>query len=353
MLETEIDIDGTDADERSETDRVQDERLEKVDNFFSSLQPGCTLLIERVQPSWCAGVLEEITVSDEPPDLEYFINTWGGEVLSVKLRGKSGRLGGSYKLPLKSYPPLLYGQKLNPPDKAQKFRTDSQPQQNERPQLMISHPAPSPSASPFNLEKIIGGVTAALPFVFKYLENQSAKRDQQFALMLNLANRNQSGGIGDITKVGQAMVQLNQLFQQTAGAGGGGGGDDVTSFIPQALEVVKMFLSNPAAQSKPKAKITGPVSGPSMMPTPPAVRRSSAPAATVTALNPPSNISQQIAEMPPEAAAKAIIDSLGRMPSDKRDQAISAFLTEFQADMGDEEFEDEEDDGAEETASRG
>lgn len=46
--------------------------------------------------------------------------------------------------------------------------------------------------------------------------------------------------------------------------------------------------------------------------------------------------------MEPKDAAGTLIEAIGRMNPDKRNEAIGHFLTEFQADMG-EEMDDEDD----------
>lgn len=349
LQETEIPV-GPQLESEIEYER----QIERLDSFFATLQPGVTLLIERIKPSWCSGLLEEITVGDEAVNLDYFIDTWGGQVLSVKVRDKRGRLGGKYKIPLHSYPPLRFGELIEQFNKGDRFR-EQEYQPNPSP-VVVHQPAPSAST-----DKIIASLAGLAPFFLEYMKNQEARRQNDMMMMMQMMKANNGGGgggIADFGKMAAVMQQLNQIFRENQGGGDNGGGD--MDFLPQALDVLKMVLSPGAAQSQPKQPKSrlsaGVPSG-----APPARRMSAAPGpmsqpapvAKVMPL-PTKDIAGTISQMEPKEAAGTLIDAIGRMNPDKRNEAIGHFLTEFQNDMGDElEDEDFEDEPAETDDKRG
>ena len=300
-------------DNRTESERAADENLEKIDSFFARLQPGATLLIERTQPTWCSGILEEITVSNEALTLDYFIETWGGHVLGVKLRNARGRFnGGSYKIPLNSYPPKVYGEVIRKQDVMDRLRgTEKEPGNTNLP-MVFNAPAPAQSTS---LEKLVTALPAMLPILLKWIESSAERRQREMLLMMKMMNPgNGGGGIGDITKLGGAMVELQKAF----GASGGGGTGELTDFIPQALGILESVLQKKAPEQQ-TPRITA---------APPNVRQ---------IRQQPSNAAQAIADMNPKGAAQTIIAALGSMPADKRSAAISEFMSEYRNTMTDDD----------------
>jgi hypothetical protein len=309
--------------------------IERLDSFFAGLSPGVSLLVERLRPSWCSGVLEEFTV-DDPIGLDYFIEQWGGELLLVKVRGKGGKLRGSYKIPLHSFPPLLYGDQIKQPNRGDRFREDSP----------AAAPTPSPSIvqTGFPTEKIMAAASGLAPVLMQWMKSQEDRRRaeedrrrEDMQMMLAMMKSNQGGGLSDITKVGAVMAQLNEMFKQNAPVGGGSEMD----FLPHALDVLKTVMgSQPASREQPKARITPPA--PSLSSGPPSRQR-----ATVTPLpvREGEDVSSQIAKMEPARAVESVLEALGKMDPDKRDAVIGTFLMKYQEDMsGDDGAIEDEDD---------
>lgn len=310
-------------EQMSAADQQREEQISRLDEFFSSLQPGVSLLIERVKPSWCSGLLEEIQISDDGIDLAYLIDTWGGQLLSIKVRGKGGRLiGGSYKVPLFSYPPMVYGRRLRSPDRAGRYQDDE-----ERQPLPAPTPAPVVVNQSATIEKLLAGIPAMIPLVLKVMENSEARRQSDLAMMMQMTKLGQ-GGLSDITKVGAVMSQLHEMFRQNSGGGEAGGEMD---FMAHAMDVMKMFMDKNQNQTQP-SKLTGPQSAPAV---------SSPPSSTVTQLMPSQstgrNLAKTISDLSPQVAAETIIEALGYMSPDKQQAAMGAFLGEYQS------MEDEED----------
>lgn len=318
------------SDERSESERQYDEQIERLDQFFASVQPGVTLLIERLKPSWCSGLLEEITVGDEAIDLQYFIETWGGHLLSVKVRGKGGRLAGSYKVPLHSYPPLRWGERIWPNDRGERFREKDEQQPQQSP-VVVNPPAPSHS-----FKEILSALPALLPIALKYFEGQEQRRREDMAMMLEMSRRSNGGGGGmDLSQLGTVFTQLHDVFGKM---GGGGGGGELEQFLPQALDVLKMVMQPKGGGEKPAPR--GRLAPPSPIRpvtqlTPPkgaAAAESSSSSATL----PPRDVASDLLNMDPTDAAETIIEAIGRMEPGKRDQAMTHFIGQMQNMEGDE-----------------
>ena len=337
-------------DERTDSEREYDRQIERLDSFFAGVQPGVTLLIERLKPSWCSGLLEEITVTDEIIDLQYFIENWGGELLSVKVRGKGGKLKGSYKVPLHSYPPLRYGQRISPYKKGERFQEEDQENHAPAPPVVVNPPQSAV------LEKIVSSLPAILPLVMQWAQQAEERRRADMALFMQMAKTNNSGGgIKDLSNLGAVYTQLAEVFK----AHGDGGGGSELDFIPQALDVLKMVLQ-PADKAPQKGRLTSspPVSSPparkatvTQLPTQGAPAPSSS--SSTPALEVPIDMAGNISSMAPERAAETIIEALGRMEPSKRDAAIGHFLGEFQATMAEEDDDIDGDDAEQEDKQRG
>lgn len=315
----------------------EQEQLDRLDDLLGRLQANQRILIERLQPSWCSGFLEEVTLTEQI-GLDYFIDTWGGHLLSVKVRGTRGRLKGSYKIPLYSFPPLRYGEPISQSNKGDRFKTEeSAPPAPNQP--VVVNPG-----NPF--EKLFTALPTVLPLVFDYMRSQEQKRQADFQMMVQMMKQNSGGGLADITKVGAVMTQLNDMFKQNAGIETGNGEID---FIPHALEVMKMVLGN-QSQAKPQPqpqapRLAAPRGGPPRKP----IRSESVPP-NVTPLK--RDLAAELSEMEPTQAAQMVMNALGRMSPDKRDAAMGTFVAQMNEDLGDDGFggfDDDDYDDSDET----
>lgn len=309
------------ADDRTESEKASDAELDRLDSFFAQLQPGARLLIERVQPSWCAGLLEEVTISSESLTLDYFIEMWGGHVLSVKPRGIRGRFsGGSYQIPLHSYPPKVYGEIITKSSVMDRLRGTERTDNQQNPNQIVVNPQ-TPRSSAF--DKFVSALPTMVPVFLKWMEQSAERRQREMLMMMKMMNP-VNNATTDITKVGAALVELQKTFG--AGAGGASSGD-ITDFIPQALGILESVLKKPD-QSSPRISGATPAL-PNVRP----IRKSG------------NQISGAIASMAPKDAATTIIEALGTMQPEKRQAAISEFMSEFQNTMGREEEDDFSDEG--------
>jgi hypothetical protein len=318
-------VDNDDENELTEAEKAYEKQIERLDSFFGSLHPGVSVLIERLRPNWCAGLLEEVPITDEGLNLDYLIETWGGHLLLCKIRGMRGRLiGGSYKVPLYSYPPLRYGEVLRPQDRGDRFKQDEDT-------TAPSGQSPVVVNQSSSMDKFFAALPALAPFVVKMLENSDARRREDMAMMMQMMKAQQTNPFGDITKIGNVMTQLSDLFANNMNNGNANGGNEM-DFMTHVMDVLKMTFENP--QQQPQARLTQP-------------QQTSGPPAPVTRLNPsaqsqPQNVAQTISAMEPQNAAETIIEAIGRMPSDNREAAIGHLIAEYQAMENDEDSEEED-----------
>ena len=339
------------VDDRTPSEVEYDQQMDRLDTLFSSLDPGVSLLVQRIQPSWCKGVLEELTIGDDEVNLDYFIENWGGQLLLVKIRGDRGRVKGNYRIPLYSYPPMVYGKRLKYNDKSERFTDDPEPQAPNTAQS-----SPIVVNQPSSMEKVFQLLPTIIPMFAEMMKAQEARRQADLAMMLQIS-KSQGGGLSDITKVGAVMGQLSEMFRNNNAEISNPGDAD---FMGNALEVIKTVFANkqdvPVQDSHKliPPKSSRPITGPPV----PSSNSVVTPITKSAPQNPPdaqnTNIAQSISMMDAKEAADTIIEAMCRMPSSKRDDAIGNFIAQYKDDMGiDNEVEDGDDDYVDSEESRG
>jgi len=314
-------------DDKTPSEIEYDRQLDRLDSLFSSLSPGVTLLIQRIQPSWCKGVLEEITIGDDEVNLDYFISTWGGHLLLVKIRGASGKIAGNYKIPLFSYPPMVYGKKLKYNDKSDRFldEPESIPNANPAPQ------SPIVVKSDSGMEQIVKILPTIIPLITEYSKANEARRQADMAMMMQIMHAQNNSGLSDITKIGSVMSQLSEMFKRNNE--GGGGASDM-DFMASALDTIKTVFAN-KTEKKSEPRLIAPVKArPGAPPVAPPIGPPVKLTSNVTPLkNSTENIAKSISELDPRSISDTIIQAMSRMEPGKRNEAIGHFLAEYEADM--------------------
>lgn len=111
--EKDRDVEYVEVDE-IEGEEEQDETVSAIEDYLKGITPGMTVHIYREEPSEYRGWLETKTVSDadNPIDLNYLINKWGGHKLRLKFRRPNGRWAKHVDIDLYSYDPLVMGRPL-------------------------------------------------------------------------------------------------------------------------------------------------------------------------------------------------------------------------------------------------
>lgn len=278
-------------DNRTEYEREYDRQIDRLDTFFASLQPGVTLLVERLKPTWCSGLLEEMTVSEEAINLGYFIENWGGQLLLVKVRGPRGRLSGSYKIPLHTYPPLRFGEKIYRRQLENPDKIKDDPQASQLP--VIVNP-PSPNGSSKAIEKIIAAIPTILPFVLKWIEASESRRQADMALILNQQHIANASPYNSLTEAFGLFTQLQSRFQNTDKSDN----DEIIGLLGKMADA---FGSN---KTPPDTRIS-----------PPSVRSSQ---------NQP--IHEILSKMPPTQALATFQSAVSAMPPEGQAQTLSELI---------------------------
>ena len=240
-------IEREENDPRNEPEREADRKIEALETELASLQAGVQVIIERLRPSWCKGQLEKLTIGDEGLDLDYLIRTWGGNLLSVKICGKGGRIHGSHTVELYTFDPRRHGKILRAPNR------------NEDDEDIAPAPLMAPPPSP---------EIALFP---KMLEMMEAQRQSE-------------------------METLRAI----------------------------LLAQNQSAPARP---IENP---------------------NVTPLRGADDIVSQISAMDPNLAADTLITALGKMPGNRQEETIAAFMERFQDTMPDYFEEDDDSEGVRE-----
>jgi hypothetical protein len=335
-----VDENDTKTIEPSPLAQAIEDKASKLEQDLALLQPGVQVLIERLQPGWCRGPLEKYTVGEEGLDLTYLRDTWGGDVLSIKIIGARGRFQGSHTIELKSFPPRSFGRKLRQPNR---YEPDDGDDTNQP-----STPAINPNQT--------SNQQADMMFRMVELLNQQRQSEVDTLRLLleaqiKSASERQSvntgggggGGISEILKMARGYHQLRDLFQSEAPPSQ----DPDEAFPMMMLETFGKFFNQPTG---PKAPITGTrqlPATPKIIAVPNATPQSVPPATQKQV----PDLSQTLSKLPPREAVRTILNALGSMPEDQREAALEEFWQEFSQMMPDAEgYEDDQDQdqGAEE-----
>jgi hypothetical protein len=324
---------------RTPAEEIEEEKVDRLEAELSALEPGVQVIISRLQPSWCKGKLEKITVPDEGIDVNYLIRTWGGKLLSLKVLGKGNRILGSHSIELYTFEPRIYGKPLRQPTHIDGSVDEDTP--TNAPIVPTSAPQQDMTAlyaKMFELadERNKAEIDGLKQMLITFMTQSTQQPPPQQASAL--------GGISDLVKTANAINQLKEAFHTEPVLSGASPED---AFPGQVMDVLKMFLDN--KQSEP-AKLTGPVQAQLQQTAqqPPATRK-------VTPIHGTDPIAQ-ITAMDPTRAADTLITALGRMPQQKKAATVTAFwkrFEEYQQELATaagenpeeyEEYEDEEDD---------
>jgi hypothetical protein len=318
-----------------------EEKTSKLEQDLALLQPGVQVLIERLQPGWCRGPLEKYTVGEEGLDLTYLRDTWGGDVLSIKIIGARGRFQGSHTIELKSFPPRSFGRKLRQPNR---YEPDDGDDMNQ------------PSTPAINPNQVSNQQADMMFRMVELLNNQRQSEVDTLRLLLEAQIKSSSerqsvnagsgggggGGVSEILKMARGYHQLRDLFQSEVPSPQ----DPDEAFPMMMLETFGKFFNQPNSPTGPKAPITGARQLPA---TPkitavPNTKPQSVPPATQV-----QDLSQTLSKLPPREAARTILNALGSMPEDQREAALEEFWGEFSQMMPDAEgYDDDQDQGTEE-----
>lgn len=252
--------------------------MQKLERILSDIAPGWQVDIQRIQPGWAKGHLESIDVQegDEPISMNYLTETWGGNVLRLRVKDNRRNYVGGCDVPLYSFPPKVWGKPL---------RSPMETQAEEK-------------ASPLN------GLTQ-VETMLGLVERLKGKPDLTTAEMLQLflkMNRPapQPDPMAQILATVQAIKQMRGIFgddkPDPAPSVASGDGDNMIAQINSLLDT---FLKIKATAEPPKRLISGP--SPGAVPNPA-----------------PSPITDALKTMDSKQIAETFLGSVGQLPEEKR-----------------------------------
>lgn len=307
-------------------ERVERDRVERLEQELSALSPGAQVIITRLQPTWCKGQLERITVGDDGIDLDYLIRQWGGQQLELRIQPQGGRIKGRHVIDLFTFDPRRYGEILKDPVRGTGGSKSESPSRE-----IVTVPNPQ------------GDSIAQLGGIFEKMFNaMEARSNSQVELLTTLlaAQMKQTAqappaspaqsSVTELLKMARAMGELKELLGVDAG---GGQQLSMEEALPgQVLELLKGFTQQ---RQETGARLTPPVPNPAALQggAPP-------PAENVTQIRKPDPLAA-LKEMDPQQAADSIADILASMPVNKREEVAEHFYKRLSELLGIElEFED-------------
>lgn len=309
-----------DPEKEEELKRAED-ILEKVEKVLGDIPIGWSIAISRREPGWARGHLETISVNEEQPlDLDYLAQTWGGEVLTARVKDDRGQYVKSVDIPMYSYKPKSWGEELLHPN----FR-HSQRQEGK-----------SEKIDPF------GSVESILSIVERLRgkeEKQAPARDNsldlgiiELLLKTQLTAQRQNGPLGGVEQflqMASALKELKGLFGNEEQKP-----FDENNIIGQVGGILDTYFKyRSTVESKPKTARLAPPSVPRPMIGP---VQEQAPSA---APSPPA-IVEQLASLDPKTAAEAVLLALDRMSEEHREKALSVFFNHLGVEEEEETFDD-------------
>lgn len=321
------------VDEPIEEPAKIDTKLEKAERMLASIKGGWSLTISRIRPGWCSGYLERIECTeDEPIDMDYIIEQWGGKMLRLRLCDERGTYRGGADMNLQAYPPKFRGTVMH---------------NNE------ANPAQKQTTSPSIVQQ---PAATAQPNLIELLGLMSKTRNQDINTLRTLLDQAQPqpqyapqqggfSGIDDMINFASKFKQLQELMGNFGGGGGGEPAEDA-GLLGSIGEVLKMFnqtkqvaapqpVPQPVPQTRRAARVVPP-QGPQPVP--------QRPIPTAQDSNFPQNtdLASHLAGLDADDYKTTFLTSLQQMPDDKRNQILADFMENGLPDDLEEEYEEYE-----------
>jgi hypothetical protein len=283
-------------DDNKEDKRTREEQeIDNIDEYLAGIEPGYTVVIQRLDPQYARGILDEISVDEtkSPINLKYLINTWGGHKLRLRFRRPNGQWAKHRDLNLYSFPPLVYGVPVPPETSPHMHQHQAQKTEGDpRPHY---YPPPPPAQSS---QKEMLELMALM---------QKMRSDDLNALgALWQAHRQESPPPPpqpqyDPIRMLQGAFGLFAQFQQLRAPQEAGENDEILGLLGKAVDV---FANNSA--SRQDSRITPPSSSSSSSSVPTHVQL-----AQMEPLEAIATLRNAAAQMPPEKQAELMGGLLG------------------------------------------
>ena len=316
---------------------LRDERT--IEQLLSTVGAGWTISLSRIRPSWCKGWLETIEASpDEPLDMDYIADTWGGESIRMRLLDTHGRWKGGKDIHI-AREPLRHGRPLeHPEDKRVRMAREERSREHREETIRLN-------ATPTQQDNTV------FTMLVDVLKDSNTTNSQAYKdLVSNLPSRDPMG-IDDIIKFANGLKDLQGVF---GGDDSGGRVDDsddkmlgtFVGIMEKAHERdVKREDRKEAAREREARRADSrrrqipvrqapppghPKSNVHQIPNPNRQRQEPPPEAARNA-DPEADeelaLSEELAELEPAEAAEVLGEAFTMMPPEKRQKTMQLLMT--------------------------
>lgn len=298
---------------------------ERIENVLSAIRPGYSIAVYRQQPAWASGYLERIEcLDDQAIDLDYLAETWGGEVLRIRLCDETGTYRGGADIPFRSYPVLFRGKRL----KRRGIHEDDLPEGAQLAAQLPAPAAPAPQQPSFSIDNLLKLVSKTSTENLETLRElvQSTQTDVP-VLQGSLANTIET--IRQVKELQGILGTTDKAIEQPS--------NDMALF--QTLgEVAKGIFSSNQQPHPPRRVIAPPP--PQLQQHAPPPQPKFAPPGPL----PGSKIAETLAGMRPDEAADVAFAAMSRMNDQQKEEMISNFLGRLGGESElDSEYDDDTD----------
>lgn len=315
-------------------ENLQDKQT--IEQLLSTVGVGWSISLNRTQPSWCRGWLETIDISpDEPLDMGYIADTWGGESISVRVLNEHGKFRTSKTIHI-AREPKFHGRPLeHPDDKRSRLERENRAHEYREESARLNATKPQQDNSVFTMMiDVLKDSNASSAGVYKdLLENQHK-------------NKHEPMGISEVIAFANGLKELQGVFGDDSKNSGGGDGDDenmlgtFVGILERAQERDAKREDRKEAMREREARRTG--SKKHHDPLPRRTKPNVHPIHTPKTANPEPPLeaaqdadpeadelalSEELAELDPTEAAEVLGEAFTMMSPEKRQQTMKLLAT--------------------------
>lgn len=312
----------TEDNKETKKQRQRDEKKwEQAEQILATVRSGWSLYIFRSKPSWCSGYLERIELGDEEPiDMDYLIEEWGGQVLQLKLADEGGKFRGNATVKLMSYPVRFHGARLRRSDLLQDDYDHFTNNRKQSDQISLLQQQLDPRL--LNLQGQGGNTQLETMQLLKVMQS-ARKEDLALLQMIYQANKGGGGGGGNQQNPMKDMLSTVKAYSEMSKIFSGGEKkepqNEDMALLSTVSDIAQAVLNRPKGPVKtlPQSQISQPTQpqyaprNPSQTPPPPIGSESSATGANT--------------DVSPAEFTDTLLTSLQKMPDDKREQVFEEF----------------------------
>lgn len=185
-----------------------------IEQLLSMVGVGWSISLNRIRPSWCKGWLETIDISpDEPLDMDYIADTWGGESIKLRLMNDRGKYRGGKVIHI-AREPLRHGRPIeHPDDKRSRLERENRSRDFREESARLNAAQPKQDNSVFTM-------------LVDVLKDSNASSAEVYKDLLKNQNKQGPMGISEVVAFANGLKELQGVFGDDSKNSGGGDSDD-------------------------------------------------------------------------------------------------------------------------------